>query len=160
MNNTKTSISIFLLLVTILLQACGPVARLPNSNTKITGVIAGTKLKPPQDKALVYVIRSSTTASLVKMQVMVDKVNIGFTQGRKFLYAYVPPGKHLIAGAAGNLDDVPIILKPGMTYYFEQKPTAGFAKAGNKIRRIDEKKGKRKLAKCKLSRSNYTLAGF
>jgi len=133
---------------------------LPGTNRTITGAMANKKLKPPTGKSLVYILRSSNKGFAAKLGVEIDGKEIGRNGGKQFVYTFAEPGKHIFLGLGENFFELPIILKAGETYYIEQKLKAGLWRPRNKLVRIDNDTGKRRLLKCRLSADNATLEGF
>jgi hypothetical protein len=106
---------------------------------------------PPADMALVYIVRPSAVGAAIRMGVTCDSVSIGSTSGMRYLYAFVKPGKREFISTAENTDELLLVVEAGKTYYIEQVPTMGILYARNKLKRMDDEAGRKKLAKCKLS---------
>jgi hypothetical protein len=109
------------------------------------------QLVPPEGKALVYIVRPSDFGRSVKFKVTVDGEYIGATGGSRFIYAVLEPGSHLIVSKAENASELAIVLEAGQTYYLEQKIQMGLLKARNKLARIEDEEGRKKLESCVLS---------
>ncbi|MEM6964133.1 MAG: DUF2846 domain-containing protein [Bacteroidota bacterium] len=143
-----------------ILMSCGTTAKLPGTTTSITGDMALSTLTPPEGKALVYILRPSRIGTAMKFAVELDGNEIGFTYGKKFVYTFAEPGKHIFIGRAENIYELPIQLEANKIYFIEQKPKSGLWTARNKLIRLDDLDGSKKLKKCKLSGDNATLEGF
>ncbi len=109
-------------------------------------------MSPPTGKALAYIVRPAFVGTFVTMRATCDNQPIGSTHGKQFIYCFVSPGKHKFTSKAENKDELELIVEEGKTYFFEQVVQMGFFIARNKLVRLDELKGKEKLAKCKLSK--------
>jgi hypothetical protein len=110
------------------------------------------KMRPPEGKALVYIVRSSGFfGAQQRMEVTCDGKYIGATYGKTFIYAILNPGSYLFVSKAENISELPIALEAGKTYYFEQKVKLGFWKERNELERLDDVEGQKKLNKCFLS---------
>ncbi len=158
----RINFSFLVIIVGLLLFnfSCSPSAMLPGTNTTITGAMADSKLKPPSDQSLVYILRSSNKGFAAELGVEMDGKVIGRNGGKQFVYTFAEPGKHIFLGLGENLFELPIVLQAGQTYYIEQKLKAGLWRPRNKLIRLDNEVGKRKLLKCRLSAENATLEGF
>ena len=108
-------------------------------------------LTAPADMALVYFVRPAAVGAAISMSVTCDGSPIGATNGKRYIFAYVKPGKREFVSKAENKDELLIELEAGKTYYFEQEVKMGILYARNRLSRLEDADGKRKLAKCKLS---------
>lgn len=106
---------------------------------------------PPEDKALVYIVRPSIYGTAVKFNVFCNNNNIGSTTGRRFIYAFVDPGLHKFLVKAENKTELFLEVSPGKTYFLEQQPKTGLLRARCELVRVDESAGRKKLQVCKLS---------
>lgn len=153
----------FLFFVGVMLltwSSCSTSAMLPGTNISITGSMADSKLSPPENKSLVYILRPSAKGFAVDLGVEMDGKVVGRNSGRQFIYTYAEPGKHIFLGLGENMFELPIVLQAGKTYYIEQKIKAGLWRPRTKLIRLDDSSGKQKLLKCRLSADNATLEGF
>ena len=110
------------------------------------------QMAPPEGKALIYIIRVKMIGAAVKMGVLIDGVKIGDTRAKNFLYVIAEPGPHEIMSKAENKFKMELTLQPNTIYFIEQQVKMGFAFARTKLVLIDEKKGRKFLGKCKLSK--------
>ena len=149
-----------LFFVIVLLGSCKSVAKLPGTDTPITGRLALQKLQPPEGKALVYIIRNKSMGMIAKLHLDIDRRVIGQTKGKQFLYTFLEPGKHLIVSRGENVSELPIKLEAGKTYFIHQKPKMGLFSIRSKLTRMEEVEAKRYLSYCRLSKSNITFEGF
>ena len=103
-------------------------------------------------------MRPSAMGGLLAFKVFIDDEYYAYTTGKRFLYAFLDPGTHKIMTKSENKDEISIVFEEGKTYYFEQKVQLGIMKARNKIERIPEAEGRKKLSKCKLSKVQPAIA--
>jgi len=108
-------------------------------------------LKPPEGKALVYVVRPASLGLAVSMEVKCDDRSVGTTGGKRFVYTVVEPGEHLIRSKAENWSEVKLSAEAGKTYFLEQKVRMGFLAARNTLVLLEEAEGRQKLTQCTLS---------
>lgn len=101
--------------------------------------------------ALVYVVRPSGFGAAIRMRVTCDGISIGSTNGKRYIYSFVKPGKREFISKAENKDELVLMVEAGKTYFFEQKVQMGIVAARNQLERLDETDGRNKLAKCKLA---------
>lgn len=150
----------FVIALALTLGSCKSVAKLPGTDTPITGKIALQKLQPPEGKALVYIIRNKSMGMVTKLHLDIDRKVIGQTKGKQFLYTFLEPGSHLIVSRGENVSELPIKLEAGKTYFIQQKPKMGLFSIRSKLTRMEEEEAKRYLSYCRLSKSNITFEGF
>lgn len=105
---------------------------------------------PPSDKAGVYVYRNETMGAAVKMDVIIDGVNVGETAANTYLYRELAPGKHTVASKAENTDTVELDLKPGTLTYLWQEVKMGLMFARTKLHLVDEAQGRKGVSETKL----------
>ncbi len=136
---------LFLAAFTALLAAC--------STAKITDQEAQRlrSMTPAPGTALVYFVRPMAGATIRRFRVTCDGRPIGLTNGKRYIYTMLKPGKHDFISKAENKDELSIVLNADSTYFIEQIPQMGLFSARNVIKRMDEVTGRKKLSKCKLS---------
>lgn len=108
-------------------------------------------IKTDSSKALVYFVRPAFSGYAIKFHVTCDEKSIGSTNGKRFLFAYIEPGTHKFISKAENSAELFLKVEAGKTYFIEQKPKMGLLYTRNAIEVVDEVKGRKLLAKCKLS---------
>lgn len=143
---SPTAILLFCLAFVWFCSAC--------STAKIAGPEEDQRLRtltPQPDMALVYVVRPAGVGGAIRMPVTCDGTPIGSTNGKRYIYAFVKPGKREFISKAENKDELVLVIEAGKTYFFEQKVQMGFIMARNQLERLDETQGRKKLAKCKLA---------
>ena len=75
----------------------------------------------PAGLSRIYVYRNEAIGFAVRMEVTVDGKQIGTTQGRQFLFADVPAGKHVITSNAENLDTLEVSTEAGRPLFVWQE---------------------------------------
>ena len=108
-------------------------------------------MQPPNGKALVYLIRPGSMASLITFDVTCDDVRIGAVPAKRFIYAILEPGTHKLVGKAENNSELSLTVQADQTYFIEQDARMGIAMSRNKLIVLNEAKGRADLEKCKLS---------
>jgi hypothetical protein len=111
-------------------------------------------LKPVEGKALVYLIRPSTIAFAIDFYSICDDIALGSIGAKKYLYAMIDPGKHTFITQAENDRQMELEVLPNKTYYIHIIPQLGVLKARANMALLDDEEGQKKLAKCKLSKTN------
>lgn len=106
------------------------------------------------DKAVVYVIRPTSFAFAIRMDVKCDSVYIGTTGPKSYIYTVLTPGSYTFLSQSENKSFLEISLEAGKIYYLEQQVKMGIVYARTKLKLVDEEKGKSFLAKCKLDHTN------
>jgi hypothetical protein len=96
---------------------------------------------PEKGKALVYVVRPSGIATLIRFNVFVDSKEdaseVGYTRGRQYIYFPVKPGTHTIYSKAENWAESQISAKEGDTIFLQQNPALGIVISRNNLEPID-----------------------
>lgn len=108
-------------------------------------------MTPPDDKALVYFFRPAIGGAIIGMNISCDGMHIGSTTGKRYIYTLASPGKHEFVSHAENKDELVLVAEAGKTYFIEQKVKAGIIMPRSSLIRMEEAKGRKRLAKCKLS---------
>ena len=124
------------------------------STAKLASPEEGQRLRTmaaPPDKALVYIVRPAIGGAAIGMNLTCDGIHIGSTNGKRYIYALVSPGKHEFVSHAENKDELAIVAEAGKTYFIEQRVVIGILMPRSRLKRMDDAKGRGKLAKCKLS---------
>ena len=115
-------------------------------------------IKVPEDKALVYIIRPSTTGFAAKMNIFVDGKLVGKTHGKQYIYLLLNPGKHIVMSKSENEAEQILNLKAGQKYFLKQQVKMGFLKARTGLDFINNAEGYEMLQKCKLA-LNFSPTG-
>lgn len=61
------------------------------------------QMLPPQNKALVYIIRRQSMAKLIKVVLECNGVYIATTKGKRFVYLILEPGLYTFVSKARNI---------------------------------------------------------
>lgn len=102
--------------------------------------------QPKKDSVLIYIVRPSLLATLIKFNIFLDdkkpSSEIGYTRGGEHINFYTTPGSHTIFSKAENWDQLEISGKGGDVIFIKQNPRFGFLYARNKLEIIDDIEGK------------------
>jgi hypothetical protein len=109
----KTWIGIVLTLAT--LAACAPMAPAPEAAPTVQGA-AG--------KAVIYVVRTRPDASYLTAPILLDDQPLGATFAGTHMRLEVAPGRHRLAGYAGDMGAITVDVA-GDRVYFVQHSVAG-----------------------------------
>jgi hypothetical protein len=109
------------------------------------------EFKAPQEKAGVYVYRNEMMGGAIRMDVLIDGIQIGSTAPNTYLYKEVEPGKHTITSKAENSDSVEIDAKPGMIAFVWQEVKMGILYARTKLHLVGDIEGKKGVQETKLA---------
>ncbi len=154
---------IFLIAVAFISACAGPAAekRAPSS-AKAAAQKSKSPAKPAVEEtplpvkakpghALIYVMRPSNDAALVRFNVFLDGKNadaeIGYTQAAQYIYFYVKPGEHRVLSEAENWADIAVSAKPGEVIFLRQNPEVGYVISRNSLSRVDQRQGLQDLKK-------------
>lgn len=101
---------------------------------------------PDSGKAMVYVVRPSSLAGLIRFNVFVGdqeaQSEMGYTRASQYIYFQVSPGEHKIYSKAENWAEAQVSAKAGDIIYIQQEPSMGVIMARNTIAKIEEFQGK------------------
>lgn len=101
--------------------------------------IAGFKLPslPENGMSVIYVVRPELLGALVKFNVYLDdkeeSSEMGYTQGKEYIYFHVKPGKHNIKSLAENWAEIELVVKENEIVFLEQESKMGFLYARNNL---------------------------
>ena len=146
MNVLRLTITLFL--AGLLLSQCSVQKGLTEPDSMIK------HLKPAEGKALVYLVRPSTIAFAIDFYAICDEIAMGSIGAKKYVYIMIDPGKHTFVIQAENDRTMELDVLSNRTYYIHVIPQLGVIKARAKMVLLDETEGQKKLAKCKLSKTN------
>jgi hypothetical protein len=104
--------------------------------------------------AIVYIIRPTSFAFLIKMDIDCDSLHIGSTKAKKYVYTRVAPGKHVFVSRSENNYRFTLNVEAGKVYYIKQEVKLGALYAETALELLNEEDGKKYLSKCKLSKDN------
>jgi hypothetical protein len=135
----------FLVCAAALLPGCAPAIISPEQMRAQTATFELPKLPDP-DKAIVYVIRPSKVAPLIRFNVFLDdhedSSEMGYNRGNQFIYFQANPGDHKVFSKAENWAETFVSLKAGDIAYLRQEPAMGLVIARNKIFLLNGDEGK------------------
>lgn len=101
---------------------------------------------PSAGEAMVYVVRPSSTGSMVRFNVFVDDQEpaseMGYTRGSQYIYFSLRPGEHKILSKAENWADTSVSVKAGDIVFIQQDPSMGIIMARNSLVKLEELPGK------------------
>jgi len=109
---------------------------------------------PPEDKALVFVIRRSTNAKLMKVTLECNGKYIGTTKGKQFIYLILDPGSYTFVTKAKNKSCLQLDLEAGHSYFISEKINAWGIGVLTELELMEETTGRKKLKKCSLIEIN------
>lgn len=107
--------------------------------------------KAPTEKAGLYVYRNENMGGAVRMDVLVDGVQIGSTAANTYLYSELTPGKHTVTSKAENSDSVEIDAQPGTIAFVWQEVKMGLLYARTKLHLVTSTEGKKGVEETKLA---------
>jgi len=105
---------------------------------------------PPQDKALVYIIRRESMAKLIKVVLYCNGTYIATTKGKRFVYLILDPGLYTFVSKARNIDSLQLHIEATKTYFILQIISTGGIRTITQLKLMDERTGRKKLKKCSL----------
>ncbi len=142
------------IVVIILLQACAAKQIPPLDQLKAELQNYTLPKLPEEGKALVYVVRPSPVAPIVKFNVFLDdqlpESEMGYTRNEQYIYFNVTPGVHRISSKAENWAEIEIEAKNGDIYFIQQNPEMGIIMARNSIAQIQPLEGKYRVKHLEL----------
>jgi hypothetical protein len=105
----------------------------------------------PEDKALIYVIRSSMMGYKIDSKLAVDGKWMGVNRGKTYFYFTLDPGEHYFCSESENQDYLTLKVEAGKTYYLHQQVEMGLWKARTNLVVLTEEQGRKKLEDVHLS---------
>ena len=124
--------------------------------TTIMSVVAtAQQIKPaPNDKTVVYFVRTSGFGPLANFSYFDSTVAIAITKGTNYFRYECRPGTHIFWAKAENIDFVEADLEPGKIYFIEAEPKMGITKAEVDLRPVDPSDEKTMTSIFKLMNKN------
>lgn len=107
--------------------------------------------RPIDGKASVYIFRNEFMAAGIRMDVLVNGIEIGSTTAMTYLHAELPPGRHQITSKAEDNHTISIDAVPGQVSYVWQEVKMGGWYARSKLQVVDEVAGQAGVRECKLA---------
>lgn len=105
---------------------------------------------PPEDKALVFIIRRQSMAKLINLTLECNGVYLCTTIGKRFIYLILDPGSYTFVSKAKNKSSLQLNLEAGNTYFILQKLSTGGIITLTELELMEETTGRKKLKKCSL----------
>lgn len=109
------------------------------------------KPEPPDDKALIYVLRSTMIGYKIHSKFAVNGDWKGVNRGKTYFFLTLDPGEHFFCSESENQSYLSLTLEAGKTYYLQQQVKAGIWKARTELVVLSEEEGKEKLEDLNLS---------
>ena len=106
--------------------------------------------------ARIYVLRPSSVGGAVTMRVRDNDQEIGSTGPRGYLCWEREPGEVELVGRAENTFRLPLSVEAGEVYYIEQQVRMGILFARNRLRKLNEERGKGLLERCRKPTINIS----
>lgn len=104
----------------------------------------GQGLSPaPADKAVVYIVRTSSLGFAINFSYFDSTQLIGRFNGPKYIRYECEPGTHLIWGRSENRDFIEADLEAGKIYFIEATPKMGAMKAAIELKPVDPNDAKK-----------------
>ena len=101
---------------------------------------------PEPGKAMVYVVRPSGLAGVIRFNIFVNdqeaKSEMGYTRSSQYIYFSVPPGDHRVYSKAENWAETLVSAKAGDVIFIHQEPSVGLIMARNNLFKLDDYVGK------------------
>lgn len=107
--------------------------------------------KPVDGKAAVYIYRNEFMAPGIRMDVLINGVEIGSTSAMTYLYAELPPGRHQITSKAEDTHTLTLDAQAGQVAYIWQEVKAGGWYARSKLQLVDAATGQAGVKECRLT---------
>jgi hypothetical protein len=143
----KNHLTLSILLISIVLgmSSCSTSQLLP------TDVSNNAKnLNPIEDKAVVYVFRTSSLGFAVGLDVDCNNKDLAVFYPKKFYMCVLEPGRYLFTGHGENEEELIVNVEANKKYYIEAIPQMGFLIARIALKQLDQIEGNGKVQKCKL----------
>jgi len=123
------------------------------SSTKLLPVDVSNNAKnlnPSDNKALVYVFRTSSLGFAVGLNVACNNKELATFYPKKFYVCALNPGKYLFTGRGENEEELIVNIEANKKYFIEAIPQMGWASARIELKLLDQSDGNSKMQKCKL----------
>src|SRR5262249_40029419 len=114
---------------------------------------AAKQFAPVDGKSVIYVYRSETLGTAVKMDVSLDGKPMGQTVSHSFFRFVVHAGHHTVDSQNGT-SKLDLDTEAGKVYYVWQEVKVGFASANSLLHAEDAGKGQADVKNCKLIKGN------
>jgi hypothetical protein len=109
--------------------------------------------QPSQDKAGLYIFRTSTIGSALKKNVYLDSVLLGETAPKTYFYKEITPGQHQVSTESEFSDNVITFqAEIGNNYFCEQYIKMGVFVGGANLKMVSSQEGMEEVSKCRLAK--------
>lgn len=129
-------------------QSAAPVAAAPATQPANAADALLPKLPEP-GKAIVYVLRPSSQAMLIRFNVFVDdqkdSSEVGYTRSGQYIYFNLQPGQHKIYSKAEEWAETTLSVREGDIVFLRQEPAQGAYSSVNTIDRVPDDEGRTQL---------------
>lgn len=105
----------------------------------------------PDDKALIYVLRSTMFGFKIHSKLAVNGEWKGVNRGKTYFFFTLEPGEHFFCSESENQSYLSLTVEAGKTYYLQQQVKPGAWKARTELVVLGEEEGKKKLDGLNLS---------
>ncbi len=105
----------------------------------------------PDDKAMIYVLRSTMIGYKIHSKLAVDGNWVGVNRGKTYFYFPIEPGERFFCSESENQSYLALNVEAGKTYYLQQQVKPGVWKARTQLVVLDEDEAKKKLEDLNLS---------
>jgi hypothetical protein len=110
--------------------------------------------QPEPGKAVVYVLRPSSQAMLIRFNVFVDdqkdSSEVGYTRSGQYIYFNLLPGQHKIYSKAEEWAETTLSVRAGDIVFLRQEPAQGAYSSVNTIDRVPDDEGRAQLKRLSL----------
>jgi len=149
------TLSILVISIGLGLSSCSTSKLLPSDVSN-----SAKNLNPSEDKAIVYVFRTSSLGFAVGLDVDCNNKDLAVFYPKKFYLCVLEPGKYLFTGHGENEEELIVNIEANKKYYIEAIPQMGFLSARIELKQLDKIEGNRKVQKCKLIGMNAEAKEF
>ncbi len=109
---------------------------------------------PEPGKAVVYVLRPSSQAMLIRFNVFVDdqkdSSEVGYTRAGQYIYFNLKPGQHKIFSKAEEWSEISLNVREGEIVFLRQEPAQGAYSSINTLDRLPDEEGRTQLKRLSL----------
>ena len=103
------------------------------------------------NKSSIYIYRNEFAGGAIRMDILLNGVEIGSTVWRTYLHREVEPGKHTITAKGENRDSIEVDAKPGEIIYIWQEVKIGFTTPRTKLHVVTDQLGKSGVRESQLA---------